>query len=384
MATLASVARPNYQPMLASPTLQRPPSTGGPSAQDFASFQQQGGMGNLGLRDQFTAQHFGGDQGAANSWFNAQSYGQGGQQVQHGAGSGEDRPWLIDRMNQIYGPGSASLATSNTAPGGAAGGMVPTPTSPASNVLGGAGGGAASAGPTQANGQPDWSKIDVSKFLDPNVGYRIEKGTAAVQNSAAAKGGLMSGNTLRGINDYAQHEAANAFQSAQDAAFNDRNFMRGTYQNDRDYSTALDEWNRNFDESRFRYGNDFNENARRYGQDFNESQRRYGNDFGESQRRYDTGVDQADRQFDYNARTGDRQFNYNSLNNLAQMGLSGATGNSQLMNQLAQLLSQNTLFGGVSAAQGTQGGSNAINQIISELLQQMSGNRTLNRQNPGP
>jgi hypothetical protein len=48
-------------------------------------------------------------------------------------------------------------------------------------------------------------------FKSPDYQFRLREGLDAVQNSAAARGGLYSGNALRGIEEYGQGLAANEF-----------------------------------------------------------------------------------------------------------------------------------------------------------------------------
>lgn len=49
---------------------------------------------------------------------------------------------------------------------------------------------------------------------DPGYQFRMDQGLKALQASAAARGGLMSGNTLKGITDYSQDYASNEYQNA--------------------------------------------------------------------------------------------------------------------------------------------------------------------------
>jgi hypothetical protein len=46
---------------------------------------------------------------------------------------------------------------------------------------------------------------------DPGYQFRLNQGLQALQNSAAAGGGLLSGNTLQGIENYAQNYASNEY-----------------------------------------------------------------------------------------------------------------------------------------------------------------------------
>lgn len=49
---------------------------------------------------------------------------------------------------------------------------------------------------------------------DPGYAFRQQQGMNALQNSAAARGGLLSGNTLKGIQDYSQGLASEEYQNA--------------------------------------------------------------------------------------------------------------------------------------------------------------------------
>lgn len=67
-------------------------------------------------------------------------------------------------------------------------------------------GGRGDAGGNQLAG-PNYSAF----YQSPDFQFRLSEGLGAVQNSAAAQGGLYSGNALRGISDYAQGTAAGEF-----------------------------------------------------------------------------------------------------------------------------------------------------------------------------
>lgn len=51
----------------------------------------------------------------------------------------------------------------------------------------------------------------VTEQNDPGYQFRLQQGMEALQNSAAAKGGLLSGGTAKAINDYAQNSASNEY-----------------------------------------------------------------------------------------------------------------------------------------------------------------------------
>jgi hypothetical protein len=54
----------------------------------------------------------------------------------------------------------------------------------------------------------------------PGYQFQLEQGLQGVNNSAAAKGGLLSGANMKAINDYSQGQAATGYQAAWDRAQN--------------------------------------------------------------------------------------------------------------------------------------------------------------------
>lgn len=67
-------------------------------------------------------------------------------------------------------------------------------------------------GPGSRTGGNQLAGPDYSAFYEsPDYRFRLNEGLSAVQNSAAAQGGLYSGNTLRGITEYGQGFAAGEF-----------------------------------------------------------------------------------------------------------------------------------------------------------------------------
>lgn len=108
--------------------------------------------------------------------------------------------------------------------------------------------------PADTYTDPGFSLKDVMN--DPGYKFRLNQGINAVQNSAAARHSLHSGNTLTGINDYAQgfasNEANNAYaRYAADRAagtahnIDARNFAWDTFNNNRNfaYGSQMDTYN---------------------------------------------------------------------------------------------------------------------------------------------
>lgn len=58
----------------------------------------------------------------------------------------------------------------------------------------------------------DFSMADFE--ADPGYAFRIKEGLKALEGRAAARGGLLSGNTLRGITDYGQEAASEEYTNA--------------------------------------------------------------------------------------------------------------------------------------------------------------------------
>jgi hypothetical protein len=61
----------------------------------------------------------------------------------------------------------------------------------------------------------NWKSFGMDQFQqDPGYQFRLDQGMKALQNSAAARGGLLSGNTMKGITDYSQGAASQEYQNA--------------------------------------------------------------------------------------------------------------------------------------------------------------------------
>lgn len=196
-------------------------------------------------------------------------------------------------------------------------------------------------------------------FDEAGYKFRLGQGLDQVQNSAAARGSLQSGATLKGLEDYRQGLASQEYGAAFDR-----------FTNARDFSESGRRDNRNFGEAQFQDRRNFGENQYQDRRNF---------DYGASRddRNFDWQREMYNQQFGYNAARDDRNFNYGSMRDLAQMGL-GATGSSgNLASQLADALGRYGMTGAGAGAQGTVGQSNNINSAISQLLAWMQSNQAL-------
>lgn len=62
---------------------------------------------------------------------------------------------------------------------------------------------------------PYLKAFDMSDYQqDPGYNFRLSEGLKAIQNSAAARGGLLSGSALKGISRYSQDQASQEYQNA--------------------------------------------------------------------------------------------------------------------------------------------------------------------------
>ncbi len=98
---------------------------------------------------------------------------------------------------------------------------------------------------------PQWQggnfSFDPSQVTqDPGYKFRLQQGEDQVQQSAAARGLLHSGSTLKGINDYAQGQASSELGAAYNRQLGQYNDNRTNFNNDRSfgYNQASDQYGR--------------------------------------------------------------------------------------------------------------------------------------------
>lgn len=68
--------------------------------------------------------------------------------------------------------------------------------------------------------------------IDPGYQFRLSQGLQALQNSAAARGGLLSGGTAKSINDYASGSASQEYGNVYNRALQNYNTNYNTFTND--------------------------------------------------------------------------------------------------------------------------------------------------------
>ena len=63
--------------------------------------------------------------------------------------------------------------------------------------------------------QAEYTPFGMQQFqADPGYGFRMSEGMEALERSAAARGGLLSGTTLKGVQQYGQDMASQEYQNA--------------------------------------------------------------------------------------------------------------------------------------------------------------------------
>jgi hypothetical protein len=71
-----------------------------------------------------------------------------------------------------------------------------------------------SSAPAQSYLTNQFNNQDLNAQLAPNYAFQLQQGLGQAQNAANVGGGLLSGNTLQGLNTYAQNYAQGAYQNA--------------------------------------------------------------------------------------------------------------------------------------------------------------------------
>lgn len=118
-----------------------------------------------------------------------------------------------------YGPGTSGYSGSGGAPGSATGGFT---TGAGANQYGNL------AGSPDAFVQPTAADMMAN---DPGYQARLQTGLDAVQGSAAAKGSVLSGGTLKALNDYSQTFASNEYNNYYNQALQGYTTNTGTQRN---------------------------------------------------------------------------------------------------------------------------------------------------------
>lgn len=198
---------------------------------------------------------------------------------------------------------------------------------------------------------------DLNNTNDPGYQFRLDQGNKALQNSAAAKGTLLTGGTVKAAQDYGQNAASaeygNVFNRALTTQQNAYNQTLGAQQNA--YNQGL-----STNQNTFNQGLATNQNT--YNQGLATNQNAYNQALGTNQN-------------NFNQLLATHQTQFGDLFNLTGLGLNAAAQTGafgvQNANQVNSLL---TNAGNTQAAQTIAGG-NAINGGIQGAVNNLLGIR---------
>ena len=145
---------------------------------------------------------------------------------------GNQKYWLDRMANPTSGVGTVGVGGGGGG-GGAFAGAPGGPVGPGAGFAGGAFGGPGGPGfqglaPYQAPGFS--APTGLNYMNDPGFQERLKMGTDAIQASAAAKGSILSGGTLKALERYAQDYASNEFGNVYNRALGTAAYNQGVGQ----------------------------------------------------------------------------------------------------------------------------------------------------------
>ena len=176
-------------------------------------------------------------------------------------------------------------------------------------------------------GYQNFTNADLNAQLAPNYQFQLQQGQGATNAAANAAGGMVGGNALKGLQDYTQNFAGNAYQNA-------------LANNINQYNTAL-----------------------------NANQSQYNTGVQGSINQYNTGLNSnmGQQAQAFNQQTQNQTNIYNRLASIAGIGFQGATGsaNAQMgtgtnVAQLTQGIGQAQAAGQVGQANAYAGAANSL------------------------
>ena len=205
----------------------------------------------------------------------------------------------------------------------------------------------------------------------PAYQFRLQEGLKALQNSAAARGNLRGGATLKGITDYAQGAASQEYEASHRRALSDYDARRGNRQ-------------ANYNNARSRSNDRYGQLLQQYNIDNSAAEQAGALRRGENTRHYDTLGRNALTQADTLA-SGE----FNSAQARAQGGVQGAqayanalTGAASTSAQFAPAIASTQLQQGQNQANMYSGIAQSANQGIQNyLLHQIEQQRSQDHTN---
>ena len=184
---------------------------------------------------------------------------------------------------------------------------------------------------------PDAFTGQVNLQQDPGYAFRMAEGMKALERSAAARGGLLSGTTLKGTQRFAQDLASQEYGNA---------YNRALMQ----YDLANQRANQLYGREQYGYTSGLQANNLNYSRALDE----------------------------YNAAVQREAAGYNRLAALSGTGQTSANTLSSAAGQMGANIAQNQMAAGAARASGYVGGANAITGAVGQYLNYSQGQNYLN------
>lgn len=219
-------------------------------------------------------------------------------------------------------------------------------------------------------------------FNDEGYQFRLKEGIDGIENSAAARGNLNSGRTLKDLTEFASGLASQEYGAAFGRYDTSRKFGEGQFQADRGFGRDVYTGDRGFDYNSILDERNFNNDNRKWDTSFNNANRIDARNFDygvyTGDRDFNEGVRRWDTSFNYNAATGDRDFEYKTLSDLAKMGLLAVDASGNLSIKGAGMTSSNNATGAGAGAVGTVANANIANMTVSDFIKWLNSQNVAN------
>lgn len=206
-----------------------------------------------------------------------------------------------------------------------------------------------------SSGQQPFSFSGVNESNDPAYQFDLQQGEQAVQRSAAAQGGLVSGGAMKDLNDYAQGYASNQYQQS--------------------YQNALQGYQTNFNNSLAGYQTNEQNSLNQYQTNFGDSLAGYQTNYSNALQQYQTAynVFENNQANSFNRQAAVAGIGQTAINNLSATGaqtantyantsLTGAAGAGNYLTQGASAIGAGTIGIGNALQSGINGSVNALAQ----------------------
>lgn len=168
---------------------------------------------------------------------------------------------------------------------------------------------------------------NVTEQNDPGYQFRLQQGQQAVERSAAAKGTLLTGGTLKDLTDYQQGAASQEYGNV--------------------YQRALTDWQNNYNSALTNYQTKYNAGLSDWTTNYNAANQQY--------------------QQAYNIFSNNQANQYNRIANLAGLGQTAATSLGSQGLGYTGLSTSAINAGGNALAAGTIGQGNAYSNLVGNL-----------------